>query len=896
MNFILQGRDQLSRIFDRAGDSATRMGRRLTIASINSSAAINRFQRDAASRLASVQTSTNKSGEAFDALKKTALSLAPAIIPVAAAMAPLVASTGAAGVAVGVYTAALGPQIAAMGEASQAEKKYKDAVDKSGRTSKEAVAAHEEYRQAMAKLPPETRRATAALSVLKDQYKSWSDGLAKDTMGPVVKGMAIFGGLLPKLTPLVKGTSSELNRMMTILAGGMQSPAVDRLIKQFTEFSTGALRRANDALVHLMRTLDTGKVGGGLSEFMNYARTNGPLVGEVLRNIGTALLNLLKAASDVGVGMLQAVNALAKLVAAVPPGVITVLLQLAVAIKAVQLAALGLVAARGAIAAFGVQLVAMQTAAAAAPGRLAALGAAFGALSRTAKLAVAGTAIGLLILGLMRLSSIGKQAPPDVDRLTTALGNLGRTGKVAGEAAKAFGADLDGLAESLRVLARPSVTQSIEKSFSDFLGYGSGGPAAKRAAADLDAVDKALSNLVKGGKAGLAQAAFDQVAAAMRRNGMTTAELRAKMDDYKSALADAAFEQQLAAQAMGLFGAQAQAVQAKLAAQKQSMDGLRQSLFALNDAVLMARGGVRGMEVAIDAASKAAKENGKTLDENTEKGRNNNEALDQLASSTMRAAAAVFENTGSWSASNRVLDRGRGKLIESARAMGLTQAQAKRLADQILRTPDKTARLKGNMQDLQSKLNHAKNQLKRVPDSRKAEVRARIAQLEAAIRKAKRDIASVHGKTVTITTHYRITKSGSVPAGTYHGSTAGRSATGGLIRGPGTSTSDSIPRWLSDYEYVIPAKRVKQFGVPFFDAIRAGQMGMAAQAGRSASPTIPAGRPAAGRGGAGPTVIHNEFHIHGAIDATRVGREIETVLATYQRGNGGAALNFKTKS
>ena len=47
-------------------------------------------------------------------------------------------------------------------------------------------------------------------------------------------------------------------------------------------------------------------------------------------------------------------------------------------------------------------------------------------------------------------------------------------------------------------------------------------------------------------------------------------------------------------------------------------------------------------------------------------------------------------------------------------------------------------------------------------------------------------------------------------------------AAGGLIRGPGTGTSDSIPAWLSDYEYVMPADRVKQLGVGFFDAIRSG--------------------------------------------------------------------------
>ncbi|SFM12962.1 hypothetical protein [Nitrosomonas communis] len=46
-----------------------------------------------------------------------------------------------------------------------------------------------------------------------------------------------------------------------------------------------------------------------------------------------------------------------------------------------------------------------------------------------------------------------------------------------------------------------------------------------------------------------------------------------------------------------------------------------------------------------------------------------------------------------------------------------------------------------------------------------------------------------------------------------------KKATGGLISGPGTNTSDSIPARLSNGEYVIRAAAVKRFGVGFLDAI-----------------------------------------------------------------------------
>lgn len=49
-----------------------------------------------------------------------------------------------------------------------------------------------------------------------------------------------------------------------------------------------------------------------------------------------------------------------------------------------------------------------------------------------------------------------------------------------------------------------------------------------------------------------------------------------------------------------------------------------------------------------------------------------------------------------------------------------------------------------------------------------------------------------------------------------------QAATGGHIRGPGTGTSDSIPAWLSDNEFVIKAKSVAKYGVGLLHAINSG--------------------------------------------------------------------------
>jgi|GEM_PF-1131324 len=51
-----------------------------------------------------------------------------------------------------------------------------------------------------------------------------------------------------------------------------------------------------------------------------------------------------------------------------------------------------------------------------------------------------------------------------------------------------------------------------------------------------------------------------------------------------------------------------------------------------------------------------------------------------------------------------------------------------------------------------------------------------------------------------------------------------RLAGGGHVRGPGTSTSDSIPAMLSDGEYVVRAAAVRAIGVRTLDAINTGQV------------------------------------------------------------------------
>lgn len=865
LTFTLTGRDELSRVLNGTADSADRLRLRLAGITGDSDGQLRDLQGrflgadEAARRLAGTSDHTRSSLGSFadsakklgEELKASLISLAPAAIPATAALAGAAAQVatqlGAAGLAAGAYALALGPQIGAISDVVSAQTAYDDAVKTSGATSQAAATAQVAYQKQLAALPPATQQAAVAVGILKDNYQDWSDSLSGDVMAPFTKGVAVVNDLLPTTSGLVKGASTQFDRLITLVGGAISTPGFDGLTNRVTDFSEKTMRNAVDSLTIFLAKVDTGKIGNGISEFLDYAHANGPAVWETLEHVGEALIHVLQAGSDVGVGMLDVINILSGIVAAVPPQGIADILQLAIAIKAVKLASAG----GSVIKAMATQIVAARVAASGASGPVAGLGASFSALSKTAKVAVAGTGIGLLLIALSAISSRSKQAPPDVDKLTTSLKTLGDTGKVTGEAARSFGKDLSGLGDSLAKVTNPKGLDRFQQDIISFFGTDS--TPVKEAKDNVDAFDKALAGLVSSGNAKLAASALQDTINKLQAQGKDTSKLRGQLDDYKDALAGQALEQKLAAQSMGLFGDQAQEVQAKLDAQKNSADGLRNSIVALNEVHRQGLDAQADFEEAIDNATSAAKKygdvweaNGGKLDLTTSKGRDAYHALSDLAAKTNAATTAGVEAGDSWNTVNGVFERGRAQLIKNARQMGLNKDQAAALADQILKTPDKTARLKGNLADLQSKLASAKKQLSSVPDSRKAQVRANIAQLQSQVAEAKRQLAILNGSTVTV---YINGKATGVNAAQYysqgphkgkaHGGLIGRAGggiipgfdDGGHVLGSGTPTSDSILMWGSTGEYMVRAAAVSKYGVSFLDALNSGTV----SAGRSAS-------------------------------------------------------------
>lgn len=226
----------------------------------------------------------------------------------------------------------------------------------------------------------------------------------------------------------------------------------------------------------------------------------------------------------------------------------------------------------------------------------------------------------------------------------------------------------------------------------------------------------------------------------------------------------------------------------------QKVQKLKDDIMGFGDAQLDTRAAQRSFQESVDAISESVKTNGKTLDINTEQGRNNQAALDALARSAKEQAVAIYESTGSTDELTTSLDKGRDALIKAGEEMGLTKDKAKTLADTLLGTPEE---IKISVDASTEKFDNKMTELKTTYTPNWFE-------------KTFPDLFAPGGVF------------NPAAIGKKDGGYIGRYANGGLVSairgfapggpvyGPGTARSDSIPAMLSNGEYVINARATSE--------------------------------------------------------------------------------------
>jgi hypothetical protein len=120
----------------------------------------------------------------------------------------------------------------------------------------------------------------------------------------------------------------------------------------------------------------------------------------------------------------------------------------------------------------------------------------------------------------------------------------------------------------------------------------------------------------------------------------------------------------------------------------EAIDGLADKIRGFGSATLSTRDAEREFQASIDDATAALAENGATLDINTEQGRANQAAIDEIAQSALDFAAATYEETGSIQGATAAISAGREALILQLQAMGYTREEAERYADSLNLIPE----------------------------------------------------------------------------------------------------------------------------------------------------------------------------------------------------------------
>lgn len=205
------------------------------------------------------------------------------------------------------------------------------------------------------------------------------------------------------------------------------------------------------------------------------------------------------------------------------------------------------------------------------------------------------------------------------------------------------------------------------------------------------------------------------------------------------------------------------------------------------------------LERAIDNAGAALRQNGSTLDINTEKGRRNSEALLAIAQTATDTIAALKDQGAAQSRVNAVADRASTTIQNLATKMGASKGEARQLADQILGVGKQVKGLK----------------------DRKITITAVTSPAKAAVDALVRDINS---RTASVTVTAR-------PGGATGGLVTPRAivpgyADGGRVRGPGGPRADRVHTMLSAGEYVINARQTRRH-LGLIQAINSGAMGFA---------------------------------------------------------------------
>ncbi|MGO4583646.1 phage tail tape measure protein [Arthrobacter sp. 2RAF6] len=381
--------------------------------------------------------------------------------------------------------------------------------------------------------------------------------------------------------------------------------------------------------------------------------------------------------------------------------------------------------------------------------------------------------------------------------------------------------DINGIGDALNRINNMNFDQTVNKWFNDVAKI----PDALKTTRDqLDQVDGSLANFANSGSFEVASTNFHKIAVEADKHGVSLATTAKSFPQYMDSLRKYASEMKVSltdqelldlavgripqtmkdAQASTEGTAKATELAAKASAEQAKalsdvgisaqgtvvdLDKLVTSMVNSGLIQLSANDALRNYYASLDAVDASIKQNGKSLDIHTEKGRANQKALDDVASSSLALVKANAKNGDSQEELSKNLNTSYNDLLANYAAFGITGDAADTMARKALGIP-KDVNIDTAIQnyaDSMAKLNGIRQGVDAIRDYKEVAIHVQYTESGTAVR----DRASDAG-----------TAGASVQA----------FATGGAVTGAGSKGVDSIRSVLAPGEHVLSDSDVDAMG------------------------------------------------------------------------------------
>lgn len=280
------------------------------------------------------------------------------------------------------------------------------------------------------------------------------------------------------------------------------------------------------------------------------------------------------------------------------------------------------------------------------------------------------------------------------DQNSLSVASLDQLFEVTGSGA----AHINGFGDALDVINQNGFLGFLDNAGSMFGIFDSSAELAKDS---MEAMDQSLSSMMSAGNMDMLESNFRAAAESAKEFDYSAGDVIASMPTLQGQLIEqakamgyATDNATLAKIALGELpvnaSAAAGAVQGVGSAAGEASDSLSDmldGLVALGLANLDEREAMRQYEAAIDSVTESIKENGTSLDITTEKGRNNQDALDGIASEGIAAAQAMAEHGRSQEDVQGQLQNTYDDLVAAGKQFGVGGDKAKKMAREILEIP-----------------------------------------------------------------------------------------------------------------------------------------------------------------------------------------------------------------